>query len=461
MEGKRKYDHEDRETLRVLKMQQEDLDRLNEQTAGQKQALDEMGQRLQALKERARVLAEAEGVEPAEEKHSPATVGKPREKMLLSEVPTWEDLERRARQEGVAHHVDVDDLLSSEEIARSEAEVKRINDEFASRTGLTKSDLAFLTAATGIQTARWAMIPKLLNKAGKSGKVLAALSPSAMAMLETKPKEKDLAVVDEANREFQEESEWEVEEIHDGHKTWEEILAAKDKAPQKAFSNDGMNWIFGLVNTITGTTTSSNFKSVDEAGKPVKTPAVFAEAFKSIKEDPRRLPAAVYAMYVQEKVAHGESVDMLAPFTETIAPMMESEMYKSQMQQLASIRDVTLVGQQAAIPLVINMAVGMMHSFMYNPAVDGPRQFYDARTRKILLLSNIMASGTNVAFTASTESWMKLDIGGLLVTATRAMQDVSYLTALEDEFIKRHLDKALEKELQDIDSHFLNLPAVQ
>lgn len=459
--SKRKYEDDDRQTLRILKMQQDDLDRMANQTTESRQALGQMDQRLSELKQRAQALADAEGVELPEEKHAPTPAKRPREKMKLDVVPTWEELERRARQEGVASHISVEDLLTQEEITRSEAEVKRINDEFASRTGLTKGDLAFLTAATSIQTARWAMIPKLLNKAGKSGKVLAALSPSAMALLEAKPKsDKELAVIDEANREFQEEAEWEVEEIHDGHKTWEEILDVKDKMPQKAFNNDAMNWIFGLVNNITGTQTNSNFKSVDENGQPVKTPAIFSKAFKSIKEDPRRLSAAVYAMYVQEKLAHGESVDMLKPFTEAIAPLTDSILYQSQMQQLASIRDVTLVGQQAAIPLIINMAVGLLHSFMYNPATDGPRAFYDARTRKILMLSNIMASSTNLALTAGTRNVMKLDIGGLLVTATRAMQDLSYLTALEDEFIKHHLDKALEQELQDIDSHFLNLPAV-
>ena len=321
--------------------------------------------------------------------------------------------------------------------------------------------MAFLTVATSIQTARWAMIPKLLSKAGKSGKVIAALSPSAMAMLEARPKdEKDLAVIDEANREFQEETDWQVEEIHEGRLTWDQILDARDKAPMKAFNNDALNWLFGLVNTITGTKTDSNFNTVDEAGQPVKTPAVLAEAFRSIQEDPRRLSAAVYALYAQEKLAHGETIDMLKPFTETFGPQMESELYRSQVQQLASINGITLVGQQAAIPLVINMAVGLLHGFMYNPDIDGPREFFEARTRKILLLSNLMASSSNVALTAGTEAWMKLDVGGLLVTATRAMQDVSYLTALEDEFMRRHLDKALEQELQDIDSHFLNLPAV-
>ena len=459
--GKRKYEDDDRQTLRILKMQQDDLDRLSSQTAQGQQTLSQMDQHLSELKQRAQALADAEGVELPEEKHVPTTVKRPREKMKLDVVPTWEDLERRARQEGVASHVAIEDLLTQEEIARSEAEVKRINEEFASRTGLTKSDLAFLAAATSIQTARWAMVPKLLNKASKSGKVLAALSPSAMAMLEARPKsDKERAVIDETNREFQDEAEWEVEENHDGHKTWEEILDAKDKVPQKAFGNNAMNWIFGLVNNITGTRTSSNFKSVDESGHPVKTPAVFSKALRSIQEDPLRLPAAVYAMYVQEKLAHGESVDMLKPFTEAIAPLTDSALYQSQMQQLASIRDVTLVGQQAAVPLIINMAVGLLHSFMYNPEKDGPRAFYDARTRKILMLSNIMASSTNLALTAGTENWMKLDVGGLLVTATRAMQDLSYLTALEDEFMKHHLDKALEQELQDIDSHFLNLPAV-
>ena len=460
--AKREYDSEDKRTLRVLKMQQDDLDRLSEQTASQQEDLSKMDERLSELKRRAQALAESEGVEMPEEHHLPTPAKRQREKMSLDQVPDWNDLEARAWEEGTSSHVEVEDLLSQEEIARTEAQVKHIYDEFSSRTGLTKRDVAFLTVASSIQTARWAMIPKLLSKAGKSGKVLAALSPSAMAMLERKPKdEKDLAVIDEANREFQEEAEWEVEEIHEGHKSWEEILEAKDKAPMKAFSNDAMNWLFGLVNTITGTQTNSNFKSVDETGQPVKTPSVVADAFSSIKEDPRRLAAAVYALYAQDKLAHGETVDMLKPFTEAMAPQMESELVQSQMQQLASINSITLVGQQAAIPLVINMAVGLLHGFMYNPEVDGPREFYDARTRKILLMSNLMASSSNVALAAGTEAWMKLDIGGLLVTATRAMQDVSYLTALEDEFIRQHLDKALEQELQDIDSHFLNLPAVK
>lgn len=458
---KRNYKHDDRQTLRILKMQQDDLNRLASQTVANQQSLSQMNQHLNELKQRAQATAEAEGVELPEERHMPAAPKSPREKMRLDIVPTWEELEQRAKQEGVSSRVGVEDLLTQEEIARSEAEVKRINDEFARRTGLSVNDLAFLAIATSIQTARWAMTPRLLNKAGKTGKVLAALSPSAMALIEAKPKsDKEVAIVNEANREFQEEAGWQIEERRDRHRTWEDILETKDHLPQKVFSNDAMNWIFRLVNTITYTHTDNHFNSVDKNGKTIHTPTVFADAFRSIREDPRRLSAAVYAMYVQDKLARGERVDMLQPFTEAIAPLTDSPLYQSQMQQLVSIRDVTLVGQQAAIPLIINMAVGLMHSFMYNPATDGQQSFYEARTRKILMLSNIMASGINLAFTIGTRNLAKLDIGGLLVTGTRAMMDLSYLTDLEDEFVKHHLDKALEQELQDIDSYFLNLPAV-
>jgi hypothetical protein len=304
------------------------------------------------------------------------------------------------------------------------------------------------------------MMPKIAGYLGKSGKVLAALSPSAIAMLETQanPDERQLSVIDEANREFQEEAEWDVEEVPEGEKSWEDILQDKDRDVEKTFNNDAMNWIFGIVNNITGTKTGSNFKTIDEmSGETVNTTTVFSDAFKSVKKDWLRLPAAVYAQYARHRVSNGEDApDLLAPVTQAFSPEMVGDLYKAQFSELAAMRDITIIGQQAAIPLIINMAIGLLHGYMYNPETDGPREFYDARTRKILLLSNLFASGSNLTFTIAAEQWQKLDIGGLLVTGTRAVQDLAYLTNLEDHFMKQQMDKVYEKELQDIDSHFKN-----
>ena len=48
-----------------------------------------------------------------------------------------------------------------------------------------------------------------------------------------------------------------------------------------------------------------------------------------------------------------------------------------------------------------------------------------------------------------------------MVTATRAIQDGSFLINLREEFIRRHLDKTYEKELEDIERHFEHLPAAK
>jgi len=463
--AEKKYNDYEQKTLRVLKMQESDLKRLQEQTADATQSLSQMNQRLNDLKERAKALDSRCEVRGARREDSSSKCEVRGTRCEMTDIPSWESLEKRADHEGIPHDIVMEDLLTGQEITYAIDEVKRINDAFAKRTGLTKRDLSFLSAATSIQTARWVMMPKIVNQMGKSGKVLAALSPSAMAMLEQKPDTKDIALINEANQEFIEDVE--AEEITEGNpqgaksKSWQDILEQKDSMPVKTFNNDAMNWIFGIVNKITGTRTGSNFSTVDAVtGEKVKTHKVLAEAMRSIKDDPMRLTAAVYAQYAQDRAARGETTDVLAPAMEALQPAMMSDLYQSQIQQLATMQNLTLIGQQAAFPLVVNMAVALLHGFMYNPDLDGPREYYDARTRKILLLSNMMASGTNMAFSAATEKWMKLDLGGLLVTGTRAIQDLAYLTNLEDHFLKQQMDKVLEKELQDIDSHFNNVPAV-
>lgn len=449
----RQYTDDEKRTLRVLKMQEGDLSRLQEQTDSHTQQLSQMDDRLSELKRRASAIAQEEGIELPEERHLPSTPTHQREKMSVDDIPSWQSLEERADEAGISHNIVIEDLLTGKELTYALSEVNRINEEFASRTGLTRNDLTFLAIATSIQAARWAMTPKIAGQLGKSGRIIAALSPSAMAMLEQKPDTKELTLIDETNQEFIEEA----EKIHEGPKSWEEILEQREEMPDKAFDNDSMNWLFGIVNKITGTRTGSNFTSTDAVtGESVSTPSMLVEALRSIKDDPRRLTAAVYSQYAQEKAAEGAPVDVLAPVTEALQPGMESELFQMQAQQLASMTDLTLIGRQAAFPLMVNMAVSLLHGLMYNPEKDGPRAFYDARTRKILLLSNLFASGSNLTFTLAAEQWHKLDIGGLLVTGTRAIQDLAYLTNLEDHFLKQQMDKVYEKELQNIDSHFKN-----
>ena len=111
-----------------------------------------------------------------------------------------------------------------------------------------------------------------------------------------------------------------------------------------------------------------------------------------------------------------------------------------------------------SLPTKVNMTIEQLHTSMYNPEKDGPREFYEARTRKILMLSNLLASTSNVAFAASTELWNKIDAEGLLTTISRVAQDSAYLLNLRETYENIKMNQVLEKELKDIDSHFKHLP---
>lgn len=463
MSNERRYEAVDRETLRVLKMQQADLERLQHNSDTQREQLNQMGQRLDKLKQRAKALAQAGGAELPTERHLPVgSQPAPSQRMQLDEVAQWEQLVQRANAE-VGGTVGVDDLLTTLEVKKTEAEVQRIESDFARLTGMNAADQAFLTTATAIQLTRWMMMPRLVGAIGKTARLLALLSPATMGLLTRQGADgANAALTDEVNKAFQEEAGWSGEAASQTNRSWEDILLDGSSLNDRPFSNDALNWLFGVVNNLTGTRTMGDFTTVNATtGEAVKTAGIFADAFRSIKEDWLRLPAAVYAQFARDKAAAGESTDPLEPLAETFSPEMLSDLYTSQFTQLTAIQELTIVGQQAAVPLVINMAVGLLHGFLYNPAKDGPREFYDARTRKILIYSNALATASNLSITAASQNWAKLDVGGLIVSGLRIAQDTAYIASLKDKFIARQMDKALEAELRHIDSHFINLPANQ
>ena len=101
------------------------------------------------------------------------------------------------------------------------------------------------------------------------------------------------------------------------------------------------------------------------------------------------------------------------------------------------------------------MIIGLVHGLLYNPKKDGDRKLYEVRTRKILCISNALASSGNIAYAIVTEDWRKLDIGGILVTLYRLFTDVRFISRVKQDFIDKEMDKVLEKELQELDSYFI------
>jgi hypothetical protein len=167
-----------------------------------------------------------------------------------------------------------------------------------------------------------------------------------------------------------------------------------------------------------------------------------------------RLPAAVFAEFVHlesdKSTKLGLPVPLLGAFSEDLA----GKLYHSQYDALCLLRDIKTAGYQAVVSIIINMLITLIHGCFYNPEIDGDRERYEVRTRKILLYSNSMASAGNIAFSAATQDWGKLDVGGIIVTITRLFSDIKFITKVKKEFIEKGVNEKLFSELDNVDSYF-------
>lgn len=467
--GKYKYSTSEQETLKVLKMQETQLKHLekgiHEDFAnGQKDAED-----LADIRKKAETLLKKRGITPPVPKtveHTDTSI-----KMDKTEIPIWDELANEAN-ELYTEEVSFEDLLSKEEFQFCIDEVQRINDEFSRKTGiLNKKDMSFLMVATALQTARWLIIQELCGDLGQTIDNNSRLDHNDKSIKES---------VKKSNKSFQEHfKDHGHRESVKKYKSWEQIIFSSAPYDTTVGSPDfGENlegkyhryktlghdpilgWIFGTANFITDTCTLSNFNSyrISRKGTPhfseqTNLGTIFYEMFDSTKEDWLRLPAGVFAEFVHLKSDVFTKLGLPVPILEAFSESLAGDLYKSQYDSLCLLKDLKIVGKQAGFSILINMTIGLVHGLLYNPQKDGNRKLYEVRTRKILSISNALASGGNIAYAVGTEDWRKLDAGGIMVTLYRLFTDIRFITKVKKDFIESEMDKVLADEIKEIDSY--------
>ena len=71
-----------------------------------------------------------------------------------------------------------------------------------------------------------------------------------------------------------------------------------------------------------------------------------------------------------------------------------------------------LVGGSAGISIFIDLIIGLVHGLFNKEKIN--KDLYEVRTRKILLISNSIASTSNIIQTMITKNPKNLDIGGTI-----------------------------------------------
>lgn len=353
---------------------------------------------------------------------------------------------------------------------------KEINELFSKKTGLSKSDFAFLFFAVALQVTRQYFLTGNLGEVFKADERLKHNDKS----IEEKVKKEQKAYKEKHLKNDDNQKGWGTRKSEKGYRTWLEIAMTK-KVPYdvtkgsndlninmlagnhrvKTLGHDPMlGWIFGTLNIITDTVTLTNFQTYsvnmekglafDVTKLPISLFELFQMGYESISEEWQRLPAAIFAQGLHLKSDEFTKLGLPIPIIGTFSEELALKIYKQNYDYLTLIKDIKIVGKQAAFSALINYIIATVHRFFYNPSKDEDEKLYEVKTRKILLYSNIIASTSNIIYTSFT-GINNLDLGGLLVTLYRIVSDVSYITKIKKEFIEAELNKKYQNQLDNLD----------
>lgn len=115
-----------------------------------------------------------------------------------------------------------------------------------------------------------------------------------------------------------------------------------------------------------------------------------------------------------------------------------------------STGDMIKFGTSIKLAEFINMLISTLHTLMYNSSMSISREVYSVKTRKIIIYSNVIATGSNALWVGGNmmvgnEGTIKqLDIGGLLVIVKRLISDTEYIRQIKEEFVFGGFNKMIQ-----------------
>ena len=463
-----KYSEEELEMNKVLKMNQDRSNSLlhNEEMAKTRDNADR-------TIESALELLQSMGYEKeiSELSSNIASKGQTRRLEHRPVLESWDEIVAEANRHE-PNEVVLEDIMTEEEIERAFEERDSIEKQFSEKTSIVnKTDLSFLMIATALQVTKSLVFPYVAEKFdyGKSF--------DSSERLDHNDKSIEKAHKD-ANDKFRDKH---IDKKGAGH--WINILYQTVPYDITKGSKDlGINmggkyhrmytlghdpilgWIFGTANILTDCVTFNDFHTnrvsridpITGAKKMVITPEVvhlgrmFNECYEEVKADPLNLPAALFAQAQHLKSDEFTKLGLPVPILSSINEDFASKLYSENYDALCFARDVKIVGASFVVSKMFDMIISLLHGLFIKEGED--RELYEVRTRKILLISNIIASSSTIINATITSNPKNLDIGSLLNTVTHLFTDIKFILNIKQEFIENEINERVQKELSKVDA---------
>ena len=387
-----------------------------------------------------------------------------------AQIEKWDDIVREAKLYE-SNPVVLEDIMTESEINAAFEEADEINKKFSEKTSIVnKNDLSFLTIATALQVAKTLIFPYVAEKFDY-GKEFDS----------SKRKPHNDPTIEKAHRQANDKFRNKNLKKHEpGH--WINLVYQTVPYDITKGSNDlGINmggkyhrlhtlghdpvlgWIFGTANILTDCVTFNNLhtnrivrvdaitgkKSMRITPERVFIGTMFKECYDEIRDDYLNLPAAIFAQYQHLKSDEFTKLGLPVPVLSAINENFASKLYSENYDALCFSRDAKIVGVSFIVSKLFDIIITLVHGLFRKE--DEDKNLFEVRTRKILMISNSIASTSTIINTAITHNPKNLDIGSLLSTITRLFTDLRFIAKIKQEFINNEISDRLKKEIDEID----------
>ena len=373
--------------------------------------------------------------------------------------------------------VTVDESWAERAVEKSVREygenLERIDREFKEKTLLQDADAAFVVAATMLQVARVLVINSLtkVEKAGVGNVKEDALHDLQDRIFSNSNNE----APGESSRLFASKSHILSSRgvPYDATRYEEENLKIF-KGANHRFATLGHDPVLGLVfgtsNIMTNSITC--VKDTNVLGIGARIPATYSVSYDAFGKNPKigaptgtiemlvaaskrvaSEPDAAAAALIKQLIHIGTDLYTPCGIQIPFANLALDKAHTEALTKYVSTGDVLKVGVQAGMALLINWLIAALHGCSLIFKDDGSdycTEMYQVRTKKIILISETIATSSSVVQASITKNPKCLDLGGAAVLVYRLFSDTRFIARLKEEYVQSELDKIYDERAKDL-----------
>ncbi len=425
-------------------------------------------------------------------------------------IPDYHTLVEIAENKGYDMYVRVSDLLSEEELREVEERKDEIDKKFKDITRLHRMDYIFLFTAITLQIVRQAVQPRLdfesLDVNNRENDKQTAKKTDKTQAKEKGDKAKQEAekhkIDPQKSREYYYASVTEISDLK--HVPYDAVISGLSGKTHrfKTLGHDPkLGYLFGTCNILTNTLTTSDMKTVHIKNNKKYANADTGKMFKHCQERfSEKGGKAIVAAAIAKQAYHIKSdqkskAGIGLPFLQLICDEKTIRALCDKGIDYNAMEFAGTVAKQALFAEMINFLIATSHRILiakeefdeyceknhitdestllealkhkgFHDIIWGNESLNEVRTRKILLISNAVASSANIVYTGILtgvsayagnvdgvyNALSKLDVGGILVTLKHLLADGRIITKIKNDFIIQAINSDFETKLLEIES---------